>query len=217
MDLAWMWEKNESEKLGIQRTVEEIRKDEIVRKRIEKRLRERRERDKDKELRKWDNMISSKQEPELEQEEVEEDTRPDWKKHKEAIKERFPGGWAPPKRISREAMDLLRTAHKVDPETNSVPVLSQRFKISPEAVRRVLKSRFELDRNERDKRENKRKEERMRQVSAGNGRSGQGEERGEAWSGDRAREKDEMRRLREKNEASVDSTRREMLRERWGR
>lgn len=40
-------------------------------------------------------------------------------------------------------MDGLRELHKLDPEKFSTPVLAERFRISPEAVRRVLKSKWE--------------------------------------------------------------------------
>jgi hypothetical protein len=40
-------------------------------------------------------------------------------------------------------MDVLRQLHRTDPETFSTPILAERFKISPEAVRRILKSKWE--------------------------------------------------------------------------
>jgi len=189
LDLAWQWEQRESEKLGLERTEREKRKDEQVRQRIEQRMELKREKERMKEMQRWERMTG---ESSLHEKEEVEAELPDWKKHKLALKEKFPGGWAPPKRISREAMDLLRTLHKVDPIVNSVPVLAQRFKISPEAVRRVLKSRFELSREEREKREIKRKEERQRQIESG-------DDQGQTWSGDRGRERGEMQRLRERN------------------
>jgi hypothetical protein len=39
-------------------------------------------------------------------------------------------------------MDGLRQLHRVDPERFTTPVLAERFRISPEAVRRILKSRW---------------------------------------------------------------------------
>lgn len=74
------------------------------------------------------------------------DEKPDWLKHKEALRRNFPDGWNPPKKISRPSMTLLRTLHKTDPAQFSLPVLSQKFKISPEAVRRILRSKWEPDR-----------------------------------------------------------------------
>lgn len=64
-------------------------------------------------------------------------------KHREAIRKSFPQGWSPPRKLSREAMDIVRQLHRTDPETFSTPILAERFRISPEAVRRILKSKWE--------------------------------------------------------------------------
>lgn len=58
------------------------------------------------------------------------------------IKRRFPEGWAPPRTISREAMEVLRALHARDPVQFRTPVLTNKFKISPEAVSRILKSKW---------------------------------------------------------------------------
>jgi len=63
-------------------------------------------------------------------------------KHTEAMKKSFPEGWQPPRKLSRDAMDGLRSLHAYDPETFSTPVLASKFRISPEAVRRILKSKW---------------------------------------------------------------------------
>ncbi|KAJ6588755.1 hypothetical protein B0H19DRAFT_893515, partial [Mycena capillaripes] len=65
-----------------------------------------------------------------------------WTAHRAALKSAFPGGWDPPRKLSREAMDGLRQLHRVDPERFTTPVLAERFRVSPEAVRRILKSRW---------------------------------------------------------------------------
>ncbi|KAJ7931322.1 hypothetical protein B0H13DRAFT_863272 [Mycena leptocephala] len=65
-----------------------------------------------------------------------------WQTHRAALKSAFLGGWGPPRKLSREAMDGLRQLHRVDPERFTTPVLAERFRISPEAVRRILKSRW---------------------------------------------------------------------------
>ena len=69
--------------------------------------------------------------------------------HRDAMKKSFPEGWAPPRKLSREAMDSLRQLHKMDPQAFSTPVLADRFHISPEAVRRILKGRWEPTREQR--------------------------------------------------------------------
>ncbi|KAF9530245.1 hypothetical protein CPB83DRAFT_851236 [Crepidotus variabilis] len=67
----------------------------------------------------------------------------EFKAHREAIRKAFPEGWSPPRKLSREAMDVLRSLHNTDPGTFTTPVLASKFRISPEAVRRILKSRWE--------------------------------------------------------------------------
>lgn len=83
-------------------------------------------------------------------------------RHRQAMKEAFPDGWSPQRKLSREAMDGLRTLHKHDPETFTTSVLSNRFKISPEAVRRILKSNWMPD--EKRKNEMALKEMKMRET-----------------------------------------------------
>ncbi|PLW10017.1 hypothetical protein PCANC_04264 [Puccinia coronata f. sp. avenae] len=81
--------------------------------------------------------------------------KPHWLIQKEALRRNFPDGWNPPKKISRPSMALLRTLHRSDPEQFSLPVLSEKFKISPEAVRRILKSKWEPDQNVEKKAEHR--------------------------------------------------------------
>ncbi|KAL5522981.1 RRG9 [Sanghuangporus sanghuang] len=83
-------------------------------------------------------------------------------RHRQTMKKRFPEGWNPPRKLSREAMEGLRTLHRHDPETFSTPVLAERFRISPEAVRRILKSKWGPNKDEKAnmlERERKRKQE----------------------------------------------------------
>ncbi|KAF5330057.1 hypothetical protein D9611_010437 [Ephemerocybe angulata] len=70
-------------------------------------------------------------------------TPDEWRAHRAAIKARFPDGWAPPRKISREAMAGLRQLHALNPATFTTEILADKFRISPEAVRRILKSRWE--------------------------------------------------------------------------
>ncbi|KAI9608357.1 hypothetical protein KEM48_003292 [Puccinia striiformis f. sp. tritici PST-130] len=74
-----------------------------------------------------------------------DEDKPQWLIHKEALRRNFPDGWNPPKKISRPSMSLLKTLHRTDPEQFSLTILSQKFKISPEAVRRILRSKWEPD------------------------------------------------------------------------
>ncbi|KIM70748.1 hypothetical protein SCLCIDRAFT_1206918 [Scleroderma citrinum Foug A] len=98
-------------------------------------------------------------------------TRPDttvtpghWKSHRDRIKEMFPEGWNPERKVSREAMEALRSLHALDNETFTTPLLASKFKISPEAVRRILRSKWEPSKEKRAKlaeRERKDREERV--------------------------------------------------------
>ncbi|KAJ7240444.1 hypothetical protein C8J57DRAFT_1370816 [Mycena rebaudengoi] len=63
-----------------------------------------------------------------------------WKTHREVLKSEFPDGWNPPRKLSREAMEGLRQLHRLNPEVFTTPALADKFRISPEAVRRILKS-----------------------------------------------------------------------------
>lgn len=65
------------------------------------------------------------------------------KAHRETIRKTFPEGWAPPRKLSREAMDAVRQLHRLDPKKFNTPMIADKFKISPEAVRRILKSKWE--------------------------------------------------------------------------
>lgn len=87
-----------------------------------------------------------------------------FKAHRETIKKNFPEGWSPPRKLSREAMDGLRSLHAYDPEMFSTPVLAEKFKISPEAVRRILRSKWTPTPEQRQRmimRERKAREERI--------------------------------------------------------
>ncbi|KAK7047352.1 Required for respiratory growth protein 9 mitochondrial [Paramarasmius palmivorus] len=73
------------------------------------------------------------------------------KLHRDAMQKNFPDGWNPPKKLSREAMEGLRELHHLDKEKFSTPVLAEKFRISPEAVRRILKSKWEQPKEKREK------------------------------------------------------------------
>lgn len=66
----------------------------------------------------------------------------DWQIQKDALRKKFPLGWAPPKKLSPDALSGLRALHAQFPETYTTPVLSGLFEVSPEAVRRILKSKW---------------------------------------------------------------------------
>ncbi|KIW78942.1 hypothetical protein Z517_08781 [Fonsecaea pedrosoi CBS 271.37] len=66
-----------------------------------------------------------------------------WQTQKVSLSKKFGDeGWNPRKRLSPDAMDGIRTLHEEDPERWSTPLLAQHFKVSPEAIRRILKSKW---------------------------------------------------------------------------
>ncbi|KAI6127544.1 hypothetical protein EDD17DRAFT_614292 [Pisolithus thermaeus] len=92
------------------------------------------------------------------------ETPQEWRSHRERMKEMFPDGWNPTRKLSREAMEALRSLHALDKEMFTTPVLANRFKISPEAVRRILRSKWEPSKEKRAKlaeRERRDREERI--------------------------------------------------------
>lgn len=58
------------------------------------------------------------------------------------MKRLFPEGWNPPRKVGREDMDMIRRLQRMDPETWSTGNLANHYKISAEAVRRILKSNY---------------------------------------------------------------------------
>ncbi|KAK2464565.1 hypothetical protein APHAL10511_003423 [Amanita phalloides] len=88
----------------------------------------------------------------------------EYKTHRETLQKRFPAGWSPPKKLSREAMDGLRQLHRFDPETFTTPVLAEKFRVSPEAVRRILKSKWEPSREKRIKLVERERESRSERI-----------------------------------------------------
>ncbi|KAG9249018.1 required for respiratory growth protein 9, mitochondrial [Calycina marina] len=81
--------------------------------------------------------------------------RENWQIHKEIMKEKFPDGWNPKKKLSPDALAGIRALHAQMPEVYSTAALADSFEVSPEAIRRILKSKWapsaeeESDRAER--------------------------------------------------------------------
>lgn len=86
--------------------------------------------------------------------------RESWQIQKQALSEKFGrSGWTPRKRLSPDALEGIRALHAQYPEKYTTPELAQQFAVSPEAIRRILKSKWkpneeeEVDRRRRwDKR-----------------------------------------------------------------
>ena len=69
--------------------------------------------------------------------------REEWQIQKKALKEKFGDkSWEPLKRLSPDALEGIRTLHTQDPGRHSTEVLAEQFKVSPEAIRRILKSKW---------------------------------------------------------------------------
>ena len=68
--------------------------------------------------------------------------REEWQIQKQVLKEKFKEGWNPRKKLSPDAMEGIRGLHEQDPIKYSTAVLAQQFKVSPEAIRRILKSKW---------------------------------------------------------------------------
>lgn len=65
-----------------------------------------------------------------------------WAIQKNALKEKFKDGWQPRKKLSPDAMDGIRGLHEQDPIKYSTELLAEQFQMSPEAIRRILKSKW---------------------------------------------------------------------------
>ncbi|KAF2497863.1 hypothetical protein BU16DRAFT_457452 [Lophium mytilinum] len=66
-----------------------------------------------------------------------------WMINKAALQKKFGGEkWNPRKKLSPDTMDGIRHLHKQSPDKFTTPVLAEHFKISPEAIRRILKSNW---------------------------------------------------------------------------
>ena len=76
-----------------------------------------------------------------------------WQIQKRALLEKFGStGWSPRKRLSPDTLESVRALHAQSPEKYSTPVLAEQFKISPEAIRRILKSKWRPSEEEQSRR-----------------------------------------------------------------
>ncbi|KAL5340754.1 hypothetical protein BJX70DRAFT_360294 [Aspergillus crustosus] len=75
-----------------------------------------------------------------------------WEIQKETLKKKFPDGWSPTKKLSPDAIEGLRHLHSMAPDQFTTSVLAAEFKISPEAIRRILKSKWRASETELESR-----------------------------------------------------------------
>jgi len=200
LDLAYEWARKAEEEAGLYRSEEKLRQDDFVRQRLE---RHRIEKDAlraeqagkaplpgsiaEERLRRA-GLVGPPSSPPWSL----PPNAPAWRVQKEALRDKFPEGWAPPKRLSREAMDLIRVLVKEQPDVYTTPVLAERFKVSPEAIRRIVRSRFSLPPGERERREERRKLQRQEKIAEDAENGGEGH----VWAGDWLSERFEMDKLR---------------------
>ncbi|KAL8667121.1 MAG: hypothetical protein Q9202_001043 [Teloschistes flavicans] len=75
--------------------------------------------------------------------------REEWQIQKDVLSTKFgPTGWSPRKRLSPDALEGIRALHAHFPEKYSTPVLADQFEVSPEAIRRILKSKWRPNEDE---------------------------------------------------------------------
>ncbi|KAK0387970.1 hypothetical protein NLU13_4214 [Sarocladium strictum] len=77
---------------------------------------------------------------------------PSWRIQKEALKEKFPEGWRPRKRLSPDALAGIRALNAQYPDIYTTAALSAKFEVDPEAIRRILKSKWKPSEEEQEKR-----------------------------------------------------------------
>lgn len=66
-----------------------------------------------------------------------------WQAQKEALQKKFGlEGWNPRKKLSPDTIDGIRALNQQYPDKYPTPVLAEKFKVSPEAIRRILKSKW---------------------------------------------------------------------------
>ncbi|KAK0706406.1 hypothetical protein B0T26DRAFT_627341, partial [Lasiosphaeria miniovina] len=104
----------------------------------------------------WESKRSKPvEEAEEGQDEDEKWTLPDWRAQKERLKEKFPEGWNPRKKLSPDALAGIRALNAEFPDVYTTQELAKKFEQSPEAIRRILRSKWtptaeeEIDRQTR--------------------------------------------------------------------
>lgn len=76
-----------------------------------------------------------------------------WQIQKAALEEKLGGDkWNPRKRLSPDALDGIRALHAKFPDKFTTPVLAEQFKVSPESIRRILKSKWRPSEEEQEDR-----------------------------------------------------------------
>lgn len=98
------------------------------------------------------NQKSPRMLQQLQQSQQKKKKREGWQIQKDALKSKFKEGWNPTKKLSPDALDGMRHLHAMAPDRFTTPVLAEQFKVSPEAVRRILKSKWKASESEMEDR-----------------------------------------------------------------
>ena len=76
-----------------------------------------------------------------------------WQIQKAALMKKFRGEkWEPRKKLSPDTLDGIRSLHAQQPQAYTTMVLAQQFQVSPEAIRRILKSKWRPSEEEEESR-----------------------------------------------------------------
>ena len=76
-----------------------------------------------------------------------------WQTQKRALSEKLgSAGWLPRKRLSPDTLKGIRALHGQYPDRFTTPILADQFKVSPEAIRRILKSKWRPTNEEEERR-----------------------------------------------------------------
>ncbi|KAF2708389.1 hypothetical protein K504DRAFT_468733 [Pleomassaria siparia CBS 279.74] len=79
--------------------------------------------------------------------------REHWQIQKAALKEKLNGeAWNPRKKLSPDTQEGIRHLHQTYPDKFTTAILAQHFQVSPEAIRRILKSKWRPSDEEQDAR-----------------------------------------------------------------
>ncbi|KAL5615427.1 hypothetical protein BROUX41_005473 [Berkeleyomyces rouxiae] len=83
------------------------------------------------------------------------DTREPWKIQRDSLRQKFPQGWSPLKRLSPDALAGIRALHAQFPDDFSTDKLAAKFEVSPEAIRRILRTKWQPSAEEEAERQNR--------------------------------------------------------------
>ncbi|KAM0806329.1 hypothetical protein BDR22DRAFT_22830 [Usnea florida] len=76
-----------------------------------------------------------------------------WQIQKRALSKKFgTTGWSPRKRLSPDTLEGIQALHAQYPHRFTTPILAEQFKVSPEAIRRILKSKWQPKDEEKERR-----------------------------------------------------------------